>query len=82
MNLLFNIIIAYILGVILFFLVNYCFLKFSKIKNSSIFTNGISSEIITFKDNYQEILSSKLNRDDEGYFIDFGSVNKVILKHG
>ncbi len=68
---LFYILIAFILGVLFFFLVRYCIFKLSKTNSQTVFTNGISTEVITFRNNYQEILSSKLNKGDQGYFFFF-----------
>ena len=79
---LFDILIAFILGVLFFFLVNYCIFKLSKTNSRTVFTNGISTEVITFRNNYQEILSSKLNKGDQGFFINYGEVHKEILKYG
>lgn len=79
---LFDILIAFILGVLFFFLVNYCIFKLSKTNSRTVFINGISTEVITFRNNYQEILSSKLNKGDQGFFINYGEVHKEILKYG
>src|ERR1700751_1608641 len=75
------ILISFILGVLFFFLVNYCLLKFSNSNSQMIFTKGISTEVITFRNNYHEILSSKLNKDDRGFFLNYGEIQNIILTH-
>jgi len=54
---LFYILIAFILGVLFFFLVKYCIFKLSKTNSRTVFTNGISTEVI--RRYYQELLISK-----------------------
>lgn len=76
------ILIWFILGVLLFFLVNYFWSKFLNSKSQTVFTNGISTEEITFRNNYQEILSSKLNKDNGGFFLNFGEIEIQNLRHG
>lgn len=76
----FNIFILFILGILFFFLLNYYILSNSNSQN--VFTNGISTEVITFRNNYQEILSSKLNKGDRGFFLNYGEIQKETLKHG
>lgn len=61
-------ILWFILGVLFFFLIKYYLLKLSNNNSRTVFTNGISTEVITFRNNYQEILSSKLNKGDRGFF--------------
>ena len=57
-------------------------LKLSNTNSRTVFTEGISTEIITFRNDYQQLLSSKLNKGDQGFFINYGEVHKEILKHG
>jgi len=60
----------------------FCISKLSNPCSRAVFTEGISKEVITFRDDYQQLLSSKLNKGDQAYFISQGVVNTEILKHG
>jgi YbbR domain-containing protein len=59
-NLWFQIIISFLLGAILFFIIEYFSYKFFEKKNKTIFTQGISDNEITFTKDYQEILTAQL----------------------
>jgi hypothetical protein len=72
--------ISFILGLLFLLLVNYYIL--TKSNSQMIFTKGISTEVITFRKNYQQVLSSKLNKGDRGFFINFGEIQNLILRHG
>lgn len=73
------ILISFILGVLFIILVKYYILNTN---SHMVFTKGISTEVITFRNNYQEILSSKLNKGDRGFFLNYGEIQNLILKHG
>lgn len=66
MNFIYNILIAFILGLLSPILIDYLIFKFFLYK--PVFTKGISTDVITFTEDYHEILISKLE-NDESYSI-------------
>jgi hypothetical protein len=66
MTIFFDFLISIIFAVVLFILIDYFTLKFSDSNNNSLFTKGISTNIITFSNNYQEILKCRSD-NDAGY---------------
>ena len=67
-NLIIQAIIAFISGVLFYLLVDYLINKFNENKKISIFTNDISTNQITYTQDYQKILTDKLD-DNIGYDI-------------
>lgn len=68
MNFLLELLLSFILGFLFFFLVNYLRSLYFKKHEKIVFTKGISSDVITFTRDYQELLSGRLG-DDPGYDI-------------
>jgi hypothetical protein len=78
MKLLFTWIIFFILGIFAFLFGEYLYFKYSKIQKDFIFTEGISTDIITWTKNYQELLTARLGLNDP-YFISYGEKSIYIL---
>jgi hypothetical protein len=64
MTTLYNILIAYIAGILSQLLILYLKSKYYEPISKSIFTEGISYETITYIVNYQKLLCSKLEAHD------------------
>lgn len=79
-NLWFEITIYFLLGVISFFIVNYLIYKLSESKDKIIFTKGISTDVITFTKDYQEILTARLG-ENAPYFVTHDISFSYILAH-
>jgi hypothetical protein len=60
-NLIIQAIIAFISGSLFYLLVDYLITKFNENKKISIFTNDISTNQITYTQDYQKILTDKLD---------------------
>jgi hypothetical protein len=80
-NLWFQIIISFLLGAILFFIIEYLSYKFFEKKNKTIFTQGISDNEITFTKDYQEILTAQLGEKTPYHVIHEKVFCKVLYFH-
>jgi hypothetical protein len=63
MNFLFESLLSFFVGCVFFFIVKYLILRFSENHENIVFTKGISSDVITFTRDYQELLSCRLGED-------------------
>jgi len=77
-NFLFINLIPFILGFLIFFLIRFLIFNYSKTENGLIFTKDISTNVITFTKNYQEVLTSRL-ANDTSYFITYGDTYYYIF---
>jgi hypothetical protein len=80
-NLWTQIIIFFILGLIFGSIVNYLIYKLSETKDNTIFTKGISTDVITFTKDYQEILTIQLGEKAPYLVIHESSSYKVLNHH-
>jgi len=78
MTIFFDFLISIIFAVVLFILIDYFTLKFSDSNNNSLFTKGISTNIITFSNNYQEILKCRSD-NDAGYWVIIDQAFRLFL---
>jgi hypothetical protein len=80
MTIFLDFLISLIFGYFLFLLVNYLTFKLNITQSKSLYTNDISTNIITFTENYQEILSIRLN-NDSGFFVTIDEAFRLFLTH-
>ena len=68
----------FILGFIFFFIIEYLVFRYSITQNSIIYTKGISTDIITYTHDYQELLSVRLG-ENMGYFVIKDRAEYIVL---
>jgi hypothetical protein len=78
MNFIFELIISFILGALFFFIIDLSVFKYFERKDNIILTKGISTNEITFTNDYQELLSVRLG-NDAGYFVTYSETYYHIL---
>jgi len=78
MTILFDILIAFILGFLFFLIINLLIVKYSKDPDVLLFTEDISTDIITYTKDYQELLRTNLG-NNAPYFILYGKTQYHIL---
>jgi hypothetical protein len=80
MNFIFELIIYFILGALFFFIIDIISFKYFETYDNIILTKGISTDEITFTNDYQELLSIRLG-NDVGYYVTYGKSGCHILLH-
>jgi hypothetical protein len=80
MNFIFELIISFILGFLFFFIIDIISFKYFETYENIILTKGISTDEITYTNDYIELLSVRLGYD-AGYHVTYGKSDCHILLH-
>ena len=80
-NLLFQFAIYFLSGVIFWLIVDYLIYKLSGSKEKIIFTEGISTDVITFTEDYKEILTARLGENNPYYVTPEKSSYYILVQH-
>lgn len=80
MNILFDLFLSFFLGFVFFFIVKYLTFRFFEKDENIILTKGISTDEITYTNDYIELLSIRLG-NDAGYHVTYGKSDCHILLH-
>lgn len=75
---LFDLVLPFILGFLFTLIINYLIYNYFEKHETNVFTKGISTEIITFTRDYQELLKCRIV-DDSSYFIIYKNTYYNIL---